>query len=170
MSGKIFISHSSKDKQIVSAFVDKILNLGLGIDRDDIFYTSATDTGVKSGEDFKSAIKENIKNSICVIQIITENYKASEICMNEMGAAWVLSNNVIPFVFSNFRFENVGFIHNNTHILKLDNAEDLFKFQDDHPELYGERKIKQSNYHTQVNEFLGLVSGNNLRYGGSYFR
>ncbi|HEX9980223.1 MAG TPA: toll/interleukin-1 receptor domain-containing protein [Flavobacterium sp.] len=168
-SNTIFISHSSNDEPLVTAFVNKILTVGLGIDRDNIFYTSATDTGIKSGADFKNTIKEKIRSSSAVIQIITENYKRSEICMNEMGAAWVLSENVIPFVMSNFRFENVGFIHNNTQILRLDEERDLFKFQDDHPEVYGDKKIKQSNYHNQVKEFLAVIKNGGFRYGSQMY-
>jgi hypothetical protein len=70
---------------------------------------------------------------------------------------------------SNFRFESVGFIHNNTQILKLDDERDLFKFQDDHPELYADRRIKQSNYHNQVKEFLKMLgNGYGLGFGGSF--
>ncbi|MCZ4223305.1 toll/interleukin-1 receptor domain-containing protein [Pedobacter rhodius] len=162
--GTIFISHSSKDEPIVSAFIDKILTVGLGISREKIFYTSAKDTGIKSGSDFKAAIKDNMKNAVAVIQIITSNYKESEICLNEMGAAWVLSDNVIPFILDGIRFDNVGFIHNTTQLLKLNSADDLFKFQDDHDELYEGRRIKQSNYHKQVNEFIELINGNGFRF------
>src|SRR5205814_2396052 len=38
--GKIFISHSSKDKELVSQFIETILILGLGLKREDIFCTS----------------------------------------------------------------------------------------------------------------------------------
>ncbi len=41
---KIFISHSSKDKQIVDIFVDKLLHLGLQIDPNDVAYTSREET------------------------------------------------------------------------------------------------------------------------------
>jgi len=160
----VFISHSSKDEPIVSAFVEKILNLGLGVSRDSIFYTSSKDTGPKSGEDFKKSIKEKIIGAIAVIQIITANYKDSEVCMNEMGAAWVLTDNVIPFILEPVNFQSVGFIHNTTQLLKLNDPDDLFKFQDDHPELYS-KKISQSNYHKQVYEFVKFVKDGNYRYG-----
>ncbi|MFD0794634.1 toll/interleukin-1 receptor domain-containing protein [Mucilaginibacter litoreus] len=163
--GNIFISHSSKDQQIVSAFIEKILNLGLGINRDDIFYTSAKDTGPKSGVDFKNTIKERIVTSVAVIQIITTSYKESEVCLNEMGAAWVLTDNVIPFILEPIHFESVGFIHNTTQILKLNEPDDLFKFQDDHPELYT-KKISQSNYHKQVYDFIKFLKEGNYRFGG----
>ena len=69
----IFISHSSKDNWLVSPFVEKILNMGLEIPRDKIFYTSEKDTGIKSGQDFKKIILENLRGAKAVIQIITDN-------------------------------------------------------------------------------------------------
>jgi hypothetical protein len=152
----IFISHSSKDEPIVSAFIEKILNVGMGIGRDSIFYTSAKDTGIKSGDDFKRSIKQKLLDATTVIQIITQNYKDSEVCLNEMGAAWVLCDRIVPFIIDPVRFENVGFIHNTTQLLKINSTEDLYKFQDDNEDLYAGRKISQSNYHRQVNEFLKI--------------
>ena len=84
---KIFISHSSKDKQIVDIFVDKLLHLGLQIDPNDVAYTSREETGVGTGEDIRKFIKENISTCDFVFFMISENYKKSEICLNEMGAA-----------------------------------------------------------------------------------
>ena len=37
---KIFISHSSKDKDIIEKFTDNILQLGIGLSHEDIFCTS----------------------------------------------------------------------------------------------------------------------------------
>ena len=42
----VFISHSSKDKDIISSFVEQILRLGLGLTPDDIAYTSEESFGV----------------------------------------------------------------------------------------------------------------------------
>ncbi|MCC8426917.1 toll/interleukin-1 receptor domain-containing protein [Mucilaginibacter sp. UR6-11] len=162
---KIFISHASKDEPLVTPFVDKILNIGLEISRDKIFYTSAKDTGIRSGEDFKKTIKEQILSATAVIQIITQNYKQSEICLNEMGAAWVLCDNVIPFILEPVNFESVGFLHNTTQLLKLNNESDLFQFHDDHPELYDNRRIKTSNYHKQVKEYIAFISNGRYRLG-----
>jgi len=168
MPGKlIFISHSSKDAWIVSPFIEKILNLGLGISRTKIFYTSEKDTGIRSGADFKKVIQKNLVGAKAVIQIISENYKQSEVCLNEMGAAWVLSNNVIPFIVPNVRFDTVGFIHNTTQLLQLNNEADLFKFQDDHGELRGTTgKINQANYHKQVKEFLEIIQRGQYGFRG----
>ena len=88
---KIFISHSSKDKQIVDIFVDKLLHLGLQIDPNDVAYTSREETGVGTGEDIRKFIKENISTCDFVFFMISENYKKSEICLNEMAAARVFA-------------------------------------------------------------------------------
>ena len=157
MPGPIFISHSSKDIWLVTPFIEKILNLGLGVSRTKIFYTSENDTTIKSGLEFKRVILKKLKASGAIIQIITENYKSSEVCMNEMGAAWAVSNNIIPFIYPPIRFDNVGFIHNTTQLLKLDTEADLYKFQDDHLEIRGTLKINQANYHKQVKDFLEII-------------
>jgi hypothetical protein len=160
----IFISHSSKDDWIVTPFIDKILNLGMGIPRSKIFYTSNEDTTIKSGQDFRRAIQKKLLSAKAVIHIITENYKASEICLNEMGAAWVLSKNVIPFIAPPLHFQNIGFIHSTTQLLKLNEERDLYKFLDDHKELKPVNGFNVSNYHRQVTEFLEMMKRGNYGY------
>lgn len=163
-SRTIFVSHSSKDEWIVTPFIDKILNLGMSIPRSKIFYTSNEDTGIKSGVDFRKAIQKKLQNTRAVIQIITENYKQSEVCLNEMGAAWVLSANVIPFIVPPVHFQNIGFIHNTTQLLKLNNEKDLYKFFDDHKELRPTTNFNVSNYHRQVTDFLETLNRGNFGF------
>jgi len=128
---RIFISHSSKDAKIVRSFVDNILKLGLHIADADIFCTSIEETTIKTGDNFREVIKSELQNSKAVVQIITKNYKESEVCLNEMGAAWVLNNNVIPFVLEPVTYSNVGFIHASSQLLKLNDRSSLFKFIED---------------------------------------
>lgn len=91
---KIFISHSSKDKAIVDLFKNIILNAGLGISDNDIAYTSAPETGVPTGGNIPKYIKENIADSDFVFWMVSDNYRKSEVCLNEMGAAWALDKNI----------------------------------------------------------------------------
>lgn len=67
-----------------------------------------------------------------------------------MGAAWVLSKNVIPFIVPQIHFQNVGFIHSTTQLLKLTEEKDLYKFLDDHKELKPATNFNVSNYHRQA--------------------
>src|SRR3989338_6841490 len=132
MSNKtIFISHSSEDRELVSRFVSDIHQMGLGAKETDIYCTSVDGMNVRSGDDFKKWIHEKITSASMIIQLITTNYKKSEICLNEMGASWALNSTVVPFIIDPVRFDNVGFIHNTTHLLPLNNEQDLLKFRND---------------------------------------
>jgi len=155
--GKIFISHSSKDKELVSQFIETILILGLGLKREDIFCTSDRGTDIKSGEDFKRVIKEELDGAKAVIQIVTKNYKTSEVCLNEMGAAWVISDKVIPLVAFPFNYDT-GFIHASSQQLILNNKEHLLKFYDDHKEDLFPFNVIFTVFDRQVNKFIDFVN------------
>lgn len=57
---KIFISHSSKDEVIINSFIEKILMLGCGFRRTDIFCT-LDHTVIRTGDDFRNEIIGNMK-------------------------------------------------------------------------------------------------------------
>ena len=107
---KLFISHSSKDKKYIEEFVDHILQLGIGIDAKDIFCTSIEDMDIKNGDDIQNHIKDNILSSDFSFLMISENYKASEICLNEMGAVWVNNNNIRYYILPQTNFDKIGWL------------------------------------------------------------
>lgn len=107
---KIFVSHSSKDKEIVSEFCDRILRLGIGINANDIFCTSIEDMDIKNGEDIRKHIKDNILSADFSFLLISDNYKKSEICLNEMGAVWTNDGNVRYYLLPNTGFEKIGWL------------------------------------------------------------
>lgn len=110
-SRKIFISHASADEIIVNAFVKEILLLGCHFTPQEIFCT-LDHTAIRTGEDFRDIIVDNMKNCDYVICFISENYKKSEVCQNEMGAAWTLEDKrVLPFKFPNVNFSEIGFLN-----------------------------------------------------------
>lgn len=163
-AAKIFVSHSSKDEGLVRDFVDRILLLGLNMQNEDIFCTSIEGMDIKSGEDFRNKIKQQLKESEIIIQLITENYKQSEVCLNEMGAAWVLNAKVIPFIVEPIRYDNVGFIHNTTQLLKLNTKKDLLKFKDDHKGFFNSSDFNISRYDQQIDEFLKIFQSKVLEF------
>lgn len=107
---KIFISHSSKDKGIVEKFTDNILQLGIGIRNEDIFCTSIEEMGVRNGEDIRKHIQTNIRNADYAFLLISKNYKASEICINEMGAVWAYDANVRLYILPDVDFDKIGWL------------------------------------------------------------
>lgn len=151
----IFISHSSKDEEVVELFVDKILRLSLGIEIENIFCTSIESTSISTGDDFRSVIKSKLIEASHVIQIISENYRASEVCLNEMGAAWVLNSKVIPFILSPITYSTVGFIHSPNQLSKLDEQKDLLKFIDEMKDV--SKSLKHTEVVRHVSDFVKKV-------------
>ena len=154
---KIFISFSKKDDKVLQAFVDHILKLGLKLNNSEIICTGIEDSNPKTGDDFKVWIKENIIESDAIIQLISQNYKSSEVCLNEMGAAWILDKKVIPLLLDPIDYKTVGFIHNTTQLLKIDKRDDLLKLKDDLDIFLKKKKITIVSYCKQVDIFLSEV-------------
>lgn len=108
---KVFISHSSDDKDIINAFVEKILMLGCGFKRSDIF-CALDHTAIRTGDDFRNEIVKNMRECDFILCMISENYRKSEVCQNEMGAAWTLERKrILPMKFPNLMFSEIGFLN-----------------------------------------------------------
>lgn len=106
----VFISHSSKDKKYVTDFVNHILCLGIGLSPDDIFCTSIEDMTMRNGEDIRMHIQENIRSAEYSFLLISDNYKNSEICINEMGAVWAYDANVRLYLLPKADFDTIGWL------------------------------------------------------------
>ena len=123
LNGKrVFISHSSKDIQVVSDFVDHILCLGIGINRNDIFCTSIEDIAIRNGEDIRHHIQENIRYADYSFLLISNNYKTSEICLNEMGAVWAYDSNVRLYLLPDTNFDSIGWLCDTRKTNKITNT------------------------------------------------
>src|SRR5688572_1826768 len=109
---KIFISHSSKDIGYVKSFVENVLQLGLDIPSERIFCSSIEGQGVKAGQYIPDRLREEMNISSIALLFISKNYKSSEVCLNEVGAAWVSLNkeNIIPLLLPDIDFNELGFL------------------------------------------------------------
>lgn len=107
---KIFISHSSKDRDIVEKFVNHILLLGIGLSTEDVFCTSIENLAIRNGEDIRAHIQDNIRCADYSFLLISDNYKASEICLNEMGAVWAYDSNVRLYLLPDTNFNSIGWL------------------------------------------------------------
>jgi len=87
---KVFISHSTEDMQIVNEFVN-ILRLK-GIEA----YMAIFD--VQPGSDLWVKIESNIRNSNCVLAIITKDGSRSDMVNQEIATANAFKISVVPIV------------------------------------------------------------------------
>ena len=109
---KIFISHSSKDVNIIEDFVDHILGLGIGINANDIFCSSIEGMDIRNGGDLRHHIQSNIRFADFSYLMISDNYKQSEVCLNEMGAVWAYDSNVRIYMLPNTSIDVIGWLCN----------------------------------------------------------
>lgn len=130
MPQSIFISHAKKDKTIIDYFIDDILINGLGFSHSDIFCTSTDGMGIKPGKDWRKEIKDKIVSAKIVFLIITPNYQESEMCQNELGAAWIANDNVIPMIIEPATYSTAGATQEPKQIEQLTRGESLDNVKD----------------------------------------
>lgn len=151
---KIFISFSTKDNRLLQSFVDHYLKNGLQIKDSEISCTGIENSKPEFGENFKDWIKNKIEQSDLIFLLLSRNYKNSEVCLNEMGAAWVLGKTVIPLIIPPITYTNVGFLYQERQLLKADSRNDLFKLTDEIRSHLGDRLINNSILNDQIEKFI----------------
>lgn len=153
---KVFISHSSADKEIVCLFKDIILKSGIGLTDADIFFTSSPETGVPIGENIPQYIKENLNDCDFVFLMISENYKNSEVCLNEMGAAMVLGKRLFPIILDNYEFDKVGWLIDRNLCIRINEGDRLDEIRD----IFNDNGIpsKTSVWNRHRHDFLDKLS------------
>lgn len=154
---KIFISHASEDQELIDRFVDSILLLGMNIDSASIAYTSREDTGVTPGDNIPQFIQNNIACASIVLLMISDNYKASEVCMNEMGAAWALKKNMVQILLPDTSFNKLGWLGSLEKAIRINDPDSLDslcdKFANDL-----DIRVKLSEWNRNKNAFTNLCS------------
>ena len=161
---RIFISHSSNDKKLVEAFVEKILRLGIGVSIDDIFCTSIETMGIKNGDDMRSHIRQNILGCDLVLLMISCSYIKSSICLNEMGAIWCTPiPNVNVFVCPDCKLpDSIGWLYEVKKADILFSKEALDQFYEKVTTTYGiERRVTE--WGIQRDAFLALNDRNSSK-------
>jgi hypothetical protein len=155
----IFVSHSQNDKVIVDAFVDLILHGALSIPIDQIFCTSTEGTKIESGADWRNTIKESLLSSKVTFLVITPNFKESEVCQNEMGAAWVTSAFVLPVIVEPINYRTVGILQEPKQIERLLDEQCLDRIKDKIQEIFEipMALIKSDRWTAKKKEFLDVV-------------
>ena len=81
---RIFISHASKNKEIVLKFADFLEEVNNDIE----VFCSSESGNIKVGKNFIETIFEELNHCDLFIPIISKEYYASKFCMTELGVAY----------------------------------------------------------------------------------
>ena len=97
-----FISHCSDDKEEIVAPLMKLLSAHYPNDCR-FFCSSVPETALRLGVGLGSGLKQELKESDCMIAIMTDNYLRSPISLVELSAMWYRSDDIeqiLPIVFT----------------------------------------------------------------------
>jgi len=102
----VFISHAYADREINNLFVDLLADIGLKTEQ--IFYSSLPEYGVVLGENIADAIRIKLSSKkVHMIYMLSKNYYKSVMCLNEMGAAWILQHTYTSVLLPGFRYRKI---------------------------------------------------------------
>jgi len=133
------------------------LQLGIGINAKDVFCSSIEEMGVRNGKDIRKHIHENIRNADYSFLMISKNYKASEICLNEMGAVWAYDNNVRLYILPDVDFKEIGWLCDTRKADKINTPVPLDALHKEMIEYYG-LTDKRETWSRQRETFLKYIN------------
>lgn len=95
----VFISHSSKNKEIAEQLCVFLTRLGVNENR--VFCSSIIGQGINNGEKLNEAIAMALQKSKLLIYLLSHDFISSSYCMEELGVGWHLQqiNNATCFYF-----------------------------------------------------------------------
>ncbi len=119
----IFISHSTGDKKYAELLVNLFETIGL--DEQTVFCSSVPGYDVKLGNDIYEHLRSLFQTrDLHIIYLLSKNFYNSPASLNEMGAAWVLRNEVTSILLPGFDFSEMKGVVNSREIaIKLDGNE-----------------------------------------------
>lgn len=162
---KVFISHKQEDKEFAEALIE-LIEFVIGADGDKVFCSSAFGYGIKQSHDIREALKKQFdENEIFMVIIHSPRYYQSAICLNEMGASWVLGTTFASFMTKDCKYSDLKGVINNSRICININEDDfkahLNEFKEDlisffYPDTG--RKIDESKWENARSKFVNKVS------------
>ena len=116
-----------------------VTGLTAGIDRDSIFNVSDVDQGVRTGQYFVPYIRTMIQKSAVVLAWITPRYVESSFCMCELGAAWALCDDAVPFLplIDDLGYNQLPGVLHGMQVLNASEGQVLDKFSNELAQLLG---------------------------------
>lgn len=130
-STKIFISHSTFDKEIAEDVVNFLVN-GVGINESTIFCSSMGGNDIPLGVNFNEYILEQLKGDEAqVLSLVSNNYYNSKFCLYELGAAWGLGKKtIIPILLHSMKHGELQDFIAHQQAVTIDTVEGVNKLAD----------------------------------------
>lgn len=151
---KIFISHSSKDKDICTPFVELLEELG--IPEKNILYSSNPRLGIPGDEDIFNYLRNKIDEKYYMFYMLSDNYYESVICLNEMGAAWVSQNEFSIFLLPNLSKGIKGVVDSSKKGWDITNSVELNDLKNKLLDMFN-LEISENKWDQKKNNYLAHI-------------
>jgi TIR domain len=152
---KVFISHSSTDKDFVEELIDLLETIGL--ESTQIFCSSFAGYGIDLGQDFLARLREELDDRILVLFVLSKNFYASPISLCEMGATWVKTNEHIPILIPPFSFKDILGVIPLTQGFMIDDSLKLNLFKSKIEEIFSLTPIDYSTWERKRDRALARI-------------
>lgn len=155
---KIFISHSSLDKEYTDLLVDLLHKIGIDKNSDKIIYTSKAGYGIPLQENIYDYIKNELNKNILVILVLSNNYYSSVACLNEMGATWVNSKSYCTIMLPFFEFKEIkGAIDPMEISFKINDKYRIDEFKDKIVKIFKLKELNNTIWQQDRDDFLNEI-------------
>ncbi len=157
---KVFISHSSEDKEFVEQLVSLIEFLGADSE-EKLFCSSVSGYEIPVGNSVYDYLRKQFtEHEVYVIFVYSHNYFKSAACLNEMGAAWVQNAKFFPILISGFEIEDLKGALDGKYIVARVGGGDikarLNELKENICEFFG-KEVSMSRWETRRDMFLTTV-------------
>lgn len=160
----VFISHKKEDEAYADALVN-LINFILGAGGQKIFCSSVPGYGIRLSGDILDELKAQFdRHDILMVIIHSPRYYKSAICLNEMGASWVLGTKFYSFMTKDCKYEHMhGVIGRENICVNLNDNEKtlnshLNEFKDDLVKFFEAEEVDQSRWENARGRFINEVS------------
>jgi hypothetical protein len=153
---KLFISHSSKDNNIIAPFLD-LVNM-IGVPHDRIFYCSEEGYGLKPGENLFDGLKKELNYEVFALFMLSKNFYESQVCLCEMGAIWIKSHKQIPITIPPMKFDEMEGVFPKTIGLQLNNKGNMDTLKGELEKYFDIPAMGITRWEEKRNEYLEKVN------------
>ena len=163
---KVFISHKYEDKKYAKALID-LIDFILGAGGEKVFCSSIPGYGIKQARPILEELKQQFdNNNVFMLIIHSPRYYQSAVCLNEMGASWVLGTKFASFMTKDCKYDDLrGVINKEKICINLNDDIDMLKahlndFKNDLMSFFGvnPNTITGIKWETARNHFIDEVS------------
>lgn len=119
MSLKIFISHSSKDKEFAGK-LGQLLRSIFRLSAENVRCTSSDETQLRAGDDIERVLREEVIMSDVFVALLSENSLKSDFAKFEIGARWGSQRPLFPVLLAGVSDKDLEAPLNTLHAVDSD--------------------------------------------------